>query len=53
LEITIEAVDKDFYTWDDYISWDGRWEIINGKAYDMSPAPYPKHQRVAGKIFYR
>ena len=42
----MEALDKSFYTWDDYITWDGRWEIIDGEAYDMSPAPYPKHQRV-------
>ena len=46
----MEAVDKSFYTWDDYISWDGRWEIINGEAYDMSPAPYPRHQRIVLNI---
>ena len=47
----MEAVDKNFYTWDDYITWDGRWELIDGEAYNMSPAPYPKHQRVVGRIF--
>ena len=47
----MEAVDKDFYTWDNYVTWDGRWELIGGKAYDMSPAPYPKHQKVTGRIF--
>ncbi len=46
----MEAVDKDFYTWDNYVTWDGRWELINGEAYDMSPAPYPKHQKVVLKI---
>jgi Uma2 family endonuclease len=46
----MEAVNKNFYTWDDYITWDGRWEIIGGEAYDMSPAPYPKHQRVVLNI---
>ena len=47
----MEAVDKNFFTWDDYKKWEGRWELIDGEAYDMSPAPYPKHQRVIGKIF--
>jgi Uma2 family endonuclease len=47
----MEAVDKSFYSWDDYVKWDGRWEIIDGEAYDMSPAPYPKHQRIVGRIF--
>ncbi len=42
----MQAIDKNFYTWDDYISWDGRWELIDGEAYNMSPAPYPKHQRL-------
>ncbi|KPC99091.1 hypothetical protein LR69_02643 [Geobacillus sp. BCO2] len=24
------------YTYADYIQWDGRWELIDGKAYNMS-----------------
>ncbi len=37
------------YTWDDYKNWpDGeRWEIINGEAYSMTPAPTTKHQRIS------
>jgi Uma2 family endonuclease len=36
------------YTYHDYLSWpeDRRWEIIDGQAYDMSPAPSTAHQRV-------
>ena len=34
------------YTCDDYLEWEDRWELIDGIAYDMSPAPYPKHQRI-------
>ena len=43
------------YTWTDYQTWpEGeRWEIIDGVAYDMSPAPSTKHQTVTGKIFSR
>ena len=34
------------YTYKEYLKWDGRWELIDGIAYAMSPAPYPKHQRI-------
>ena len=40
-----------YYTYSDYLTWDDRWELIDGIAYAMSPAPYPKHQRVASKIW--
>lgn len=41
------------YTLDDWKKWpeDERWELINGIAYAMSPAPKLKHQRLLGKIF--
>jgi Uma2 family endonuclease len=41
------------YTWSDYLSWpdDERWEIVDGVAYNMTPAPSVKHQIVAGKLF--
>lgn len=38
------------YTYDDYVHWEGRWELIDGIPYAMSPAPIPKHQIVAGNI---
>lgn len=40
------------YTYQDYITWsdEERWEIIDGRAYDMSPEPGVKHQRVVNKI---
>jgi Uma2 family endonuclease len=38
------------YTYDDYCKWEGRWELIDGIPYAMSPAPTPKHQRTAAKI---
>ena len=40
------------FTWQDYQAWptEERWEIIDGIAYNMSPAPSTKHQRVAGKL---
>ena len=38
------------YTYDDYIQWEGRWEIIDGIPYAMSPMPSPRHQELSGKI---
>ena len=36
------------FTWQDYLAWpdDERWEVIDGKAYDMSPSPTERHQRI-------
>lgn len=35
-------------------AWPGdeRWELIGGVAYNMSPAPRPHHQIIAGTIFH-
>lgn len=38
------------YTYQDYLRWEGRWEIINGIAFDMSPMPSPNHQRIASEL---
>ncbi|WP_456451401.1 Uma2 family endonuclease [Hydrogenimonas sp.] len=38
------------YTWQDYLTWEDRWELIDGVAYAMAPAPYPKHQRVVLRV---
>jgi len=39
-----------YYTYDDYCRWEGRWEIIDGIPFAMSPAPSLRHQWLAGKI---
>jgi len=40
------------YTYADYKTWpdDEWWEIIDGVAYDMSPSPRRKHQKVSFEI---
>ncbi|MBK8051957.1 MAG: Uma2 family endonuclease [Saprospiraceae bacterium] len=38
------------YTYQDYLRWEGRWEIIDGIAFDMSPMPSPVHQRIASRL---
>jgi len=42
------------FTYQDYITWpdDERWELIDGIAYNMSPAPTLGHQVIVGN-FYR
>ncbi len=42
------------FSYSDYLKWndDKRWELIDGVAYDMTPAPSFRHQRVVGN-FYR
>jgi Uma2 family endonuclease len=34
------------YTYEDYVLWDGDWELIDGIAYAMSPAPTITHQEI-------
>jgi Uma2 family endonuclease len=41
---------KPHYTYKDYKHWEGRWEIIEGEAFAMSPAPVPRHQLVSANI---
>ncbi|HEY9340692.1 MAG TPA: Uma2 family endonuclease [Hanamia sp.] len=40
------------YTYEDYCLWEGRWELIEGIPYAMSPAPVPRHQWVAANIIF-
>lgn len=43
------------FTYADYLSWpdEERWELIEGEAWDMSPAPGTDHQKVLREIFGR
>ena len=38
------------YTYNDYCLWEGKWELIDGIPYAMSPQPKPEHQRIAGSL---
>ena len=40
------------YTYEDLCNWEGRWELIDGIPYAMSPMPIPKHQRISGSLYY-
>lgn len=41
------------YTYGDYLTWDDgqRWELIDGVAYNMTPAPNRVHQKISGELF--
>ena len=41
------------YTYGDYRTWpdDERWELIEGTAWNMSPAPARAHQEILGGLF--
>ncbi|MDN3659305.1 Uma2 family endonuclease [Ferruginibacter paludis] len=41
------------YTYEDYWQWEGRWEIIEGIPYAMSPAPSLRHQWVSANMLYQ
>ena len=41
------------YSYDDYKLWKGEWELYDGIAVAMSPAPMKKHQSLASEIIYR
>ena len=38
------------YTYEDYKSWEGDWELIEGVPVAMSPAPVRRHQALAAHI---
>jgi Uma2 family endonuclease len=38
------------YTYDDWKLWEGKWELMDGFPIAMSPAPLPKHQRIAASL---
>ncbi|OGW13690.1 MAG: hypothetical protein A2W77_07045 [Nitrospinae bacterium RIFCSPLOWO2_12_39_16] len=39
------------YTYNDYVQWEGRWELIEGIPYAMTPLPILEHQVISGNIF--
>ncbi len=45
--------DNQTYTYADYLTWpdNGRYELIEGHAYCMAPAPTLAHQDVAGELY--
>ncbi len=46
-----EAKELEYFSYEDYVKKEGRWELINGEFYDMSPAPTSKHQWICQMIW--
>jgi len=40
----------EYYTYDDYYLWEGKWELIEGMPMAMTPSPIIAHQAIAAKI---
>jgi Uma2 family endonuclease len=57
MPMSVSALRKpeDRFTWQDYQTWPDseRWEIIDGIAYAMSPAPSTRHQTVAVNLLVK
>ncbi len=47
--------DDQYHCYGDYLTWNEgeRYELIDGTAYLMSPAPDLAHQEVVGEIYYQ
>ena len=48
--MAIRFEDLPHYTYDDYKIWEGKWELIYGIPYAMSPSPSFNHQTISNKI---
>ena len=48
----MSAILKEYprYSFEDYLHWEGRWELIDGVAFAMSPAPSLYHQSISSKL---
>ncbi len=47
MSLALRKEDLPHYTYADYARWEGRWELIDGVAYAMSPSPSFEHQRLS------
>jgi len=46
----IRLEDLPNYTYDDYKTWEGRWELLHGVPYAKSPSPIVAHQNISDAI---
>lgn len=40
------------YTYEDWIQWEGHWELLEGHPIAMSPSPSHRHQRVSAELIF-
>ncbi len=43
---------EQLFTYQDYLTWpvNERWELLNGRAYNMTPAPSRRHQEISDQL---
>lgn len=48
----VQLEDNKGFTYRDYVQWDDnqRWELIDGTAFNMTPAPSRKHQKISAEL---
>lgn len=46
----LRTEDLPHYIYEDYVQWEGKWELIYGIPYAMTPAPSIQHQSTSQKI---
>jgi Uma2 family endonuclease len=53
--MSLALKDSQYHCYSDYLSWmdDLRYELIDGEAYLMAPAPDLAHQEVVGEIYFQ
>lgn len=53
--MALQQRDDQYYTYGDYRTWpeDLRYELIDGTAWLMSPAPGRRHQEMVGELYYQ
>lgn len=49
----VRMEDLPHYTYDDYLQWEGCWELIHGIPYAMSPSPGILHQSISTNIAWQ
>ena len=47
---SMDREDLPHYTYDDYLLWEGKWEIIGGIPHAMTPAPGIEYQQISQNI---
>jgi Uma2 family endonuclease len=51
----IPVEDNKNFTYENYVQWgdDQRWELIDGAAFNMSPSPSRKHQKISMELAWQ
>jgi Uma2 family endonuclease len=46
----MNAINLPHFKYDDFVQWEGRWELVDGHAHSMAPAPSEYHQDISAAI---